>query len=274
MTMVTLLALLSALVLLSNTMTTLIGEQTQEIAAMKAIGATRRQIRRIYRRTALLLGAIGRCSASSSQGSSRNPIVGFFASTFFAISPGGPISTRVVIASLVLGILWTAAHGAARDSARHARAGARSARGGAGAPRRCARARPVPAQTHPPLPRTAQIGVRSVTRRARRTIATVAQIALAVGTLVGVLALMNSVTSTTEAAWNELHYDLDLNTVVGKQLDAQNAHRLIRSHCVAVAQPVLTNTVKAAGKDAAVWGLSPQPMFEQKVVSGVMVHRP
>ena len=59
MTLVTILALLSALVLLSNTMTTLIGEQTQEIAAMKAIGATRRQIRRIYRRTALLLGACG-----------------------------------------------------------------------------------------------------------------------------------------------------------------------------------------------------------------------
>ena len=38
MTVVTLLALLSALVLLSNTMSTLIGEQTGEIAAMKAIG--------------------------------------------------------------------------------------------------------------------------------------------------------------------------------------------------------------------------------------------
>ena len=45
------------------------------------------------------------------------------------------------------------------------------------------------------------------------------------GTLVGVLALMNSVTSTTENLRNELHYDLDLNTVVGKQLDA-DADRL------------------------------------------------
>ncbi len=33
-----------ALVLLSNTMSTLIGEQTGEIAAMKAIGGSRRQI--------------------------------------------------------------------------------------------------------------------------------------------------------------------------------------------------------------------------------------
>ena len=56
---VTLLALLSALVLLSNTMTTLIGEQTAEIAAMKAIGARRRDIRRIYLRTAVLFGVLG-----------------------------------------------------------------------------------------------------------------------------------------------------------------------------------------------------------------------
>ena len=59
LTVVTFLALLSALVLLSNTMSTLIGEQTGEIAAMKAIGGSRRQIARIYRRTALMLGVLG-----------------------------------------------------------------------------------------------------------------------------------------------------------------------------------------------------------------------
>ena len=59
MNVVTLLALLSALVLRSNTMTTLVGEQTGEIAALKAIGARRRDIRRIYLRTALLFGALG-----------------------------------------------------------------------------------------------------------------------------------------------------------------------------------------------------------------------
>ena len=59
MNVFTVLALLSALVLIANTMTTLIGEQRREIGMMKAIGGTRRQIRRIYLRTALLLGAIG-----------------------------------------------------------------------------------------------------------------------------------------------------------------------------------------------------------------------
>ena len=59
MNVFTVLALLAGLVLISNTMTTLIGEQRREIGMMKAIGGTRRQIRRVYLRTALLLGAAG-----------------------------------------------------------------------------------------------------------------------------------------------------------------------------------------------------------------------
>ncbi len=58
------------------------------------------------------------------------------------------------------------------------------------------------------LPRTAQIGVRGVTRRARRTLATVVQIALAVGTLLGVLALDDGVTRTTGAVWDDLNFDV------------------------------------------------------------------
>jgi putative ABC transport system permease protein len=56
---ITVLALLSALVLISNTITTLVGEQTSEIAIMEAIGGRRRQIAGVYLKTALLLGAIG-----------------------------------------------------------------------------------------------------------------------------------------------------------------------------------------------------------------------
>ena len=267
MNVFTILALLAAGVLVANTMGTLIGEQRREIGMMKAIGGTRRQIRGVYLRTAALLGAIGAVLGVFLGVVIANLMVQFFGSTFFAISPGWSISTPVVIASLVLGILGPplmalpAIRRGTRVPVREALEEVPALQGGVLVLDRLLRRLTF-------LPRTAQIGVRSVTRRTRRTIATVVQIALAVGTLVGVLALMNSVTSTTEAAWNELHYDLDLNTAVGKQLDA-DADRLIRTTPgVAVAQPVLTNTVKAAGKDAAVWGLSPQPMFEQKVVAG------
>ena len=57
--MITLLALLSALVLISNTMTTLVAEQTSEIGIMKAVGGRRRQIAAVYLKTAVLLGGLG-----------------------------------------------------------------------------------------------------------------------------------------------------------------------------------------------------------------------
>jgi putative ABC transport system permease protein len=267
MNVFTVLALLAAAVLVTNTMGTLIGEQRREIGMMKAIGGTRRQIRRVYLRTALLLGAIGSLLGVALGVVIANLIVGFFGTTFFAISPGWSVSVPVVAASLVLGIVGpplTALRAIRRGTRIPVRVALEEVpplEGGVRTVDRLLRQLTF-------LPRTAQIGVRSVTRRTRRTIATVVQIALAVGTLVGVLALMNSVASTTEEAWNQLHYDVDLNTVVGKQLDAK-ADRLIRTTPgVAIAQPVLMNTVKAGGRDASAWGLSPRPMFDQKVVAG------
>ena len=74
--------------LIANTMTTLIGEQRREIGMMKAIGGTRRQIRRIYLRTALLLGAAGSVIGVALGVLIANAIVRYFGSSFFAISPG------------------------------------------------------------------------------------------------------------------------------------------------------------------------------------------
>ena len=267
MNVFTVLALLAASVLVANTMGTLIGEQRREIGMMKAIGGTRRQIRRVYLLTALLLGAIAAVLGVGLGVVISNAIVGYFGSSFFAISPGWAVSVPVVVASLVLGLVGPplmalpAIRRGTRVPVREALEEVPSLEGGARIVDKALRRVAF-------LPRTAQIGVRSVTRRTRRSLATVVQIALAVGTLIGVLALMNSVTSTTEAAWNQLHYDLDLNTVVGKPLDTE-ADRLIRTTPgVAIAQPVLTNMVKADGKDASLWGLPPRPMFDQKVVAG------
>ena len=90
------------------------------------------------------------------------------------------------------------------------------------------------------LPRTAQIGIRGVTRRARRSLTTGRrQIGLAVGTLLAVLALVNSVTATTNKVWNEANFDVVLNTVVGKQFDAKAVHLIRSTPGVADGQPML-----------------------------------
>jgi putative ABC transport system permease protein len=267
MNVFTVLALLSALVLIANTMTTLIGEQRREIGIMKAIGGTRRQIRRIYVRSALLLGAVGSVIGVALGVLIANAIVRYFASSFFAISPGFAVSVPVVIASIVLGLVapplaaLPAIRRGARLTVREGLEEVPALAGGQALLDRALRRLDL-------LPRTAQIGIRSVTRRARRSVATVVQIGLAVGTLLAVLALVDSVTTTTKTVWNGARFDVQLTTAVGRQFDA-NAARVIRTtRGVAQAQPLLENSVKFKGKDAAVTGFAARPLFEQTMIDG------
>ena len=104
-TIITLLALLTALVLVSNTMSTVIGEQTGEIAAMKAIGARRRDIRRLYLRTTLLFGVLGALVGAILGVVFANLLVGFFADLGFGISAQWGVSVPIVIASLIVGLI-------------------------------------------------------------------------------------------------------------------------------------------------------------------------
>ena len=162
---VTLLALLCALVLIGNTMTTLVGEQTREIGAMKAIGGRRRQITWVYVRTALLLGAIGSIIGVALGLVLANVLVNFFGSTFFAVSGGFGVDVPIVLASLLLGLLGPplaalpAIRRGVRVPVREAleTTGSISAGGG--------NRLDALLQRVGFLPRTAQIGVRSVGRR-------------------------------------------------------------------------------------------------------------
>jgi putative ABC transport system permease protein len=267
MNVFTVLALLAGLVLIANTMTTLIGEQRREIGMMKAIGGTRRQIRGVYLRTALLLGAAGSVIGVALGLLVANAVVRFFGSSFFAISPGFEVSVPIVIASIVVGVVapplaaLPAIRRGSRIPVRESLEEVPALQGGQALFDRALRRLSF-------LPRTAQIGVRSVTRRGRRSITTVAQIALAVGTLLAVLALINSVTTTTNAVWNQARWDIELDTVVGTQLDAR-ADRLIRATPgVARAQPALTNLIKFDGKDAFLNGYRGRPLFETPISHG------
>src|SRR5689334_19792654 len=180
MNVFTVLALLAGLVLISNTMTTLIGEQRREIGMMKAIGGTRRQIRRVYLRTAVLLGAAGSVIGIGLGLLVANAVVRFFGSSFFAISPGFEVSAPIILASVVVGLVapplaaLPAIRRGSRFPVRDALEEVPALQGGQALLDRALRRLDF-------LPRTAQIGVRSVTRRARRSLTTVVQIALAVG---------------------------------------------------------------------------------------------
>ena len=266
MNMFTVLALLSALVLIANTMTTLVAEQRNEIGVMKAIGGTRRQIRRVYHRTALLLGAAGSVLGVGLGLLIANAIVRFFGTRYFAITPPFGVVGSVVAASVVIGLLapplaaLVAVRRGVRIPVREALQDSPSTSGSRWLER--------PLRLLGFLPRTAQIGVRGVTRRARRTLGTVVQVALAVGTLLAVLSLVAGVTRTTGAVWDDMKFDVMLNTSVGKQFDSRAERVAHTTPGVAAIQPVLLNDVKFDGKDATAWGLPQHPLFQPKVSVG------
>jgi putative ABC transport system permease protein len=264
---VTLLALLSALVLVSNTMTTLIGDQTGEIAAMKAIGARRRDIRRLYLRTALLLGALAAVAGAALGILLANALVGLFASQFFGVDAGFGVSLPIVVASIVLGLVGPplAALPAIRRAVRLPLSEALQASGSAvgGQGRLDAALRRVRF-----LPRSAQIGLRGLGRRKRRSLATALQISMAVATLLALLSLGAGVAKTGRAVFDDNHYAVWIQAVASKPLDA-NAGRLIAStEGVRQAQPWVQNNVRLQGRDAQAWGLPARPLMNMRMKDG------
>ena len=148
---ITALALLSAFVLIANTMTTLVAEQTAEIGTMKAVGGRRRQIAAVYVRTALLLGVLGTIVGLALGIALSNVFVRYLGSTFFAIHVGFGVDARVLVAGVLVGLLGPplaalpAIRRAVRVPLREALEATGSAVGERGRGRPAAAARPVPA---------------------------------------------------------------------------------------------------------------------------------
>ena len=264
---VTLLALVGALVLLSSTISTLVSEQTPEIATMKAIGARRRQIRRVYLRTAALLGGLGAVAGAVLGILLSWALTSYFASSLYAISAPFSVDVPVVVASVALGMIgpMLAALPAVRRAARLPLAETLQASGSASGPeggldRLLRRARF--------LPRAAQIGLRGVTRHRRRSITTVLQVGLAVATLLAFLSLATSVGNTVNESWNSYHFNIEADSVLGQVLPPR-AETLIGSiRGVARVQPQLRNSVNLGGQDGYVWALPDRPMYSFHLISG------
>ena len=270
--MLTLLALLTALVLVSNAMTTLIGEQTGEIAAMKAIGARRRDIRRIYLRTALMLGALGAVIGAALGVLLAYGLVKLFATMFFGVDAGFAVAVPVVIASVLVGLVGPplAALPAVRRATRLPLSEALSAVGSAvgGQGRLDSLLRRVRG-----VPRSVQIGLRGLGRRKRRTGATVIQVSFAVATLLALLSVGAGVAKITGGWFDDNHFDTWLQPVSSKPFERGEARLIDSTPGVRAAQPWLSNTVRVAGQDAPAWGLPATPLMNTRMVGGALVQR-
>lgn len=263
---ITVLALLSAFVLISNTIGTLVAEQTPEIGIMEALGGRRRQIAGVYLKTALLLGALGTLVGIVLGVALADSLVHAFGSTF-AVNTGFGVDWRVLLASALVGLAapplaaLPAIRRAVRVPLREALQASGSAVGGQDAGDRLLRRIRF-------LPRTAQIGLRSVGRRRRRSIATALVIAFAVGTLLAVLGLAAGIADTSRASWGDHGEDVRISSQGRRPLDAQAARLIRATPGVASTEPTFVTDVKLAGIDAIIWAVRPVTIFHYRLSAG------
>ena len=264
---ITLLALLSALVLISNTMTTLVSEQTSEIGIMKAIGGRRRQIAAVYLKTALLLGGLATAAGIVLGAVLAYVLTSYLGSTSFAVSVGFGIDWPIVLASALVGLLapplaaLPAIRRAVRIPVRDALEATGSAVGGQDATDRLLR------RVHF-LPRPAQIGLRNVGRRRRRSLATSLVIALAIGTLLAILGLATAISNTSRGSWADHGEDVKIDAMGSHMLDTRAAALIRATPGVAAVEPMFVTDITLAGKDAKIWGVQQATMFHYRLAAG------
>jgi putative ABC transport system permease protein len=272
---ITILAFLSSLFLISATMNTLIAEQTSEIAILKTLGGRRRQIGGITLRTAAMLGAAG-----SVAGTIVGIVIAYLLADYFAaksidVSFGFGISAPVVVASLVLGPALAVASSlpALRRALRRPVAETLAAAGttgfGAGWLDRLVARSGLLAGTG--VPSSVRMGVRNAVRKKRRSAATIAQVAVAAGLAISLLALGQSVTAVISQTIGHLQFSIGVGEA------GSHGARPFGSQALAVAastpgitgaEPVETSSVQYNGQTYVAWGLGTHPLYSYRLSAG------
>jgi putative ABC transport system permease protein len=264
---ISLLALLSALVLISNTITTLVAEQTREIAIMKAVGGRRRQIAGVYLKTAFLLGGMGTLVGVAIGIGLAYALTRFFGASFFAADVGFGVDWPVVLVSAVVGLLapplaaLPAIRRATRVPLREALEATGSTLGNQDAADRLLRRMRI-------LPCTAQIGLRSIGRRRRRSISTALVIAFAVGTLLAVLGMATAVSNASRSSWGDHGEDVKITAQGQRSFDTRAAGLIRATPGVATLEPMFVTDGKLAGQDAIIWAVEAKTMFHYRLAAG------
>ena len=253
--------------LISNTMTTLVAEQTREIGIMRAIGARARQVTFLYARTAAMLGAIAAVAGLALGIAISNLAAGYFGREFWAVDVRFGVDAGVIAASVLVGLLGPTIaalpairRGVRTDLPRALESTGATVGGRGRLDRALQRARF--------LPRTMQLGLRGVGRGKRRSLATALIVALAVGNLLAVLGLAAAATETTRSSWDDHIEDIRIWTAGSAAFD-RRAERAIRSTPgVEEIQPALVTDVELAGEQGVVWGVRRRPLFRHRVSAG------
>ena len=272
---ITILAFLSSLFLISATMNTLIAEQAGEIAILKTLGGRRRQIGGIALRTATMLGAAG-----AVVGTILGIVIAYVLTRYFAlklidVSFGFGISVPVVVASLVLGPALAVAASlpalrrALRRPVAEALAGAATSGFGSGRLDRLVARSGLLARTE--VPSSVRMGVRNALRQKRRSAATIAQVAVAAGLAISFLALGQSVTAAISQTVGKLHLSFSAGEAPGKgarPFTSQALRVATSTPGVTGAELIETSSVQYNGQTYQAWGLGMHPLYSYRLRAG------
>jgi putative ABC transport system permease protein len=266
---ITILAFASALFLISATMNTLLAEQATEIAILKTLGGRRRQIAGITLRTAAMLGA-----ASAVAGTMGGIAIAYLMAQYFAVklidvSFGFGIATGVVVASLLLGpaLAVAASLPALRRALRRPVAATLADTGTSGyGSGRLDRLATLLSGTR--IPGSMRMGARNALRQKRRSVAVIAQVAVAAGLAISFLALGQSVTAVISQTIGLLHFSVSAGEATGqgaRPFTSQALDVAASTPGVTGAEPVETSSVQYDGQDYVAWGLGTRPFYAYRL---------
>jgi putative ABC transport system permease protein len=260
------LALISALLLVSNTMTTMVAEQRREIAVMKAIGGRRWQIIGAFLRTVWILAALGTLAGVILGIPLSNVLAGLVGSRSLGLETDWGYSLPILALSLVVGIVSAtlaalpALLRAAGLPILDGLAAGLAATPGTGIERLLRRVR---------LPRITQVGLRNITRRKARTIGTVVQVGLAVGIALAFVALGPTIAAVTVRNWDSLNWDVVVRQRSDVAFDDRAVALIEGVDGFGSGHPVLYNTVELDGAQYEAWAVPPDTaLFDPAIKSG------
>jgi hypothetical protein len=124
------------------------------------------------------------------------------------------------------------------------------------------------------LPRTAQIGLRGLSRRRRASISTALVIAFAVGTLLAAQGLATAVTNTSRDSRADHSEDVKITVQGLRPLDTNAARHIQTTPGVATIEPMFVTDTTLAGNDAKAWAVRSHTMFHYRLASDAGTRQP
>jgi len=266
---ITVMAVVCAMFLIANTMNTMVVEQGNEIAILRALGGRRRQIASVILRTASALGAAGAITGTALGIVVAYLLTRYLAAQIFSVQAGFAISAPVVVASLLAGPLLavlTSLPGL-RRAVRRPVADVLDNRtlldyGTGRLDRILASARLLSGPT--------RMGVRNTLRRKRRTAATIAQVTVAVALAIALFAVGETVAAATAAVHDAQQFQIEVDAGNGApQFGGRAISIASATPGVTHAESLIDNVnVELHGQQYSAYGLGPSTLYRYKLSSG------